>query len=76
MHAAQYLELLRTQAGKLLDQAVPGSSYPRSLAAVAQLAADRLEGEDVAAAQLASVCAFLGPSLFNLLCERVQVIPV
>ena len=61
MPAAQYLDLLRTQAGKLLDQAAPGSSYPRSLAAATWLAADRLDGEDRAAAQLASVCAFLAP---------------
>ena len=61
MPAAQYLDLLRTQAGKLLDQAAPGSSYPRSLAAATRLAADRLDREDPAAAQLASVCAFLAP---------------
>ena len=61
MPAAQYLDLLRTQAGQLLDQAAPGSSYPRSLAAATRLAADRLDGEDPAAAQLASVCAFLAP---------------
>ena len=39
MPAAEYLDLLRTQAGKLLDQAAPGSSYPRSLAAATRLAA-------------------------------------
>ena len=61
MSAAQYLDLLRTQAGTLLDRAAPGSSYPRSLAAATRLAADRLDGEDPAAAQLASVCAFLAP---------------
>jgi len=61
MPADEYLNLLRTQAGKLLDQAAPGSSYPRSLAAATRLAADRLDGEDPAAAQLASVCAFLAP---------------
>jgi tetratricopeptide (TPR) repeat protein len=59
--AAQYLELLRTQAGHLLAQAAPGSSYPRSLAAATELIADRLDGEDRAAAQLASLCAFLAP---------------
>ena len=59
--AAQYLELLRTQAGTLLDQAAPGSAYPRSLAAATRLTADRLDTEDPAAAQLASVCAFLAP---------------
>jgi hypothetical protein len=62
MPAAQYLDLLATQAGTLLDQAAPGSSYPRSLAAATRLAVDRLEGDDPAAAQLASVCAFLGPA--------------
>ena len=59
--AAQYLDLLATQAGQLLDQPVPGSSYPRSLAAATRLAAGRLDDEDPAAAQLASVCAFLAP---------------
>jgi hypothetical protein len=61
MPAGQYLGLLATQAGKLLDQAVAGSSYPLSLAAVTRLAAGRLDREDPAAAQLASVCAFLAP---------------
>ena len=59
--AGQYLDLLRTQAGKLLDQATPGSSYARSLAAATRLTADRLDREDPAAAQLASLCAFLAP---------------
>ena len=36
-------------------------SYPRSLAAATELIADRLAGEDPAAAELASVCAFLAP---------------
>ena len=65
MPAAEYLELLRTRAGKLLEQAAPGSSYPRSLAAATRLAADRLDREDPAAAQLASVCAFLAPQLIS-----------
>ena len=60
MPAAVYLNLLETQAATLLDQAAPGSTYPRSLAAATRLAADRLDAEDPAAAQLASVCAFLG----------------
>jgi tetratricopeptide repeat protein/NB-ARC domain-containing protein len=59
--ATQYLELLRTQAGKLLDQAAPGASYPRSLAAATGITVDRLRIADPAAAELASVCAFLGP---------------
>ena len=61
MPAAQYLDLLRTRAAKLLDQAIPGS-YPRSLAAATQLIADRLANHDPAAALLASLCAFLAPA--------------
>ena len=58
--AEEYLELLRTRAGQLLDHATPGS-YPRSLAAATGLIADRLAADDPAAAQLASLCAFLAP---------------
>ena len=61
MPADQYLGLLSTQAGKLLDQAPAGSSYPLSLAAVTRLAAARLDREDPAAALAASMCAFLAP---------------
>jgi Domain of unknown function (DUF4062)/Tetratricopeptide repeat/NB-ARC domain len=61
VHAAQYLDLLRTQAGKLLDKAAPGSFYPRSLAAATRLTAEGLDSDDPAAAQLASLCAFLAP---------------
>ena len=59
--AAGYLELLATQAGKVLDQPARGPSYPRSLAAATRLAAGRLDDDDPAAAQLASICAFLAP---------------
>ena len=59
--AAEYLELLATQAGQLLDQVPSGSPYPRSLAAATRLAAARLDDEDPAAVQLAGVCAFLAP---------------
>jgi tetratricopeptide (TPR) repeat protein len=59
--ADRYLDLLATQAARLLDQAAPGSPYPRSLAAATRLAAGRLDAEDPAAAQLAGVCAFLAP---------------
>ena len=41
--AAEYLGLLAAQAGALLDQVPAGSAYPRSLAAVTRLAADRLD---------------------------------
>ena len=60
MAAAEYMDLLRTRAGQLLDQGAPGS-YPRSLAAATGLIADRLAAEDPAAAELASLCAFLAP---------------
>jgi hypothetical protein len=58
--ATQYLDLLRTQAGQLLAEGAPGP-YPQSLAAATQLIAHRLDRKDPAAAQLASMCAFLGP---------------
>ena len=61
MSATQYLGLLKTRAGQLLDEPVPGLSYPRSLAAATGLIADRLDAEDPAAAQLAGLCAFFGP---------------
>ena len=60
MPVAQYRRLLGTRAGQLLAHGGPGS-YPRSLAAATQLIADRLAGDDPAAAELASVCAFLAP---------------
>jgi hypothetical protein len=60
MAVARYLDLLRIRAGQLLEQAVPGS-YSRSLAAATGLIADRLAGDDPAAAQLARLCAFLAP---------------
>jgi hypothetical protein len=74
--AAQYLDLLQTRAGQLLDQAAPGS-YPRSLAAATQLTADRLAREDPAAASLASVCAFLAPEPIpeDLFTNAVDVLP-
>jgi Tetratricopeptide repeat len=58
--ATQYMELLHTQARRLLAEGAP-ESYPRPLAAATQLIAERLDREDPAAAQLASLCAFLAP---------------
>ena len=60
MTAGEYVGLLRTRAGQLLAQSAPGS-FPRSLASVTQLTVERLAGEDPAAAELASLCAFLAP---------------
>src|SRR6516225_5603133 len=58
--ADEFLVLLRTRAGQLLAQGAPGS-YPRSLAAATGLIADQLARQDPAAAELASLCAFLAP---------------
>ena len=60
MPAAEYLDLLRTQAGQLLSEGVP-RSYPQSLTVVTKLAVDRLASEDPPAAELSSLCAFLAP---------------
>jgi transcriptional regulator with XRE-family HTH domain len=56
----QYLSLLRTRAGQLMDCGAP-ASYPRSLAAATALIAGGLAEQDPAAAELASLCAFLAP---------------
>ena len=60
MPASHYQGMLQTRAGQLLDRAVPGS-YPRSLAAATAVTATRLAAHDPAAAELASLCAFLAP---------------
>ena len=58
MQVAEYLGLLSTRAGQLLTHGTP-TFYPRSLAAATGLIADRLASEDPAAAELATLCAFL-----------------
>jgi transcriptional regulator with XRE-family HTH domain len=58
--ASQYLDLLQTRSGQLLDQGEPGS-YPQSLAAATVVITARLFDQDPAAAELASLCAFLAP---------------
>ena len=74
--ASQYLNLLQTRAGQLLDWGVPGS-YPRSLAAATALIADRLSGHDPAAAELTTLCAFLAPEPIpeDLFTGAVGVLP-
>ncbi|HXZ70631.1 MAG TPA: FxSxx-COOH system tetratricopeptide repeat protein, partial [Streptosporangiaceae bacterium] len=76
MAADEFLGLLRTRAGQLLAQGTPGS-YPRSLAAATALIADRLARQDPAAAELASVCAFLAPEPIpeSLFTAAVGVLP-
>ena len=51
MAAAEYNRLLTSHAAEMLDQGRP-ASYPRSLAAVTQLAFDQLQSEAPAAADL------------------------
>jgi transcriptional regulator with XRE-family HTH domain len=60
MSASQYVRLLQTRAGQLLDRAVPGT-YPQSLAAATAVTAAQLAAHDPAAVELASLCAFLAP---------------
>lgn len=60
MPAAEYRDLLATRAAQILDQGQP-ALYGRSLAAVTQLAFDRLRADDPAAAEVVAVCAFLAP---------------
>ena len=74
--ADEFLGLLRTRAGQLLAQGVPGY-YPRSLAAATGLIADRLADQDPAAAELAILCAFLAPEPIpeDLFTGAVRVLP-
>ena len=58
--AGVYVSVLETRAGQVLDRGQP-SSYQQSLAAVTELAFDRLARDDPASASLAGVCAFLAP---------------
>jgi transcriptional regulator with XRE-family HTH domain len=76
MTADEFLALLHTRAGQLLAQGAP-ASYPRSLAAATGLIADRLARQDPAAAELASVCAFLAPEPIpeSLFTAAVSVLP-
>ena len=76
MAAEEFLGLLATRAGQLLAQGTPGS-YPRSLAAATGLIVDRLARQDPAAAELASVCAFLAPEPIpeSLFTAAVSVLP-
>ena len=74
--ASQYLGLLETRAGQLLDRGAP-ASYPRSLAAATALTAARLADHDPAAAELASLCAFLAPEPIpeDLFTDAVGLLP-
>ena len=63
--AVRYLALLKAKSREILDEGKP-RDYPRSLAAVTSLSADRLADKDPAAAELASLCAFLAPEPISL----------
>jgi hypothetical protein len=58
--AVQYLNLLRTQTGELLDQSPP-HTHPYSLTAALQLTTDRLAQDGPPALALIRVSAFLAP---------------
>jgi hypothetical protein len=60
IRAADYVRLVGERAAEILDLGRP-ASYPLSLAAVTQLALDRLEAMSPAGAQALRVCAFLAP---------------
>jgi hypothetical protein len=58
MPAAEYLQLVKSCAARILDEGhVP--SYPETLAGAVQLSAQRLAQVHAAAAQMARICAFL-----------------
>jgi tetratricopeptide (TPR) repeat protein len=58
--ASTYLGLLETRARRMMQEGRPGG-YPMSLAAATELTAQRLAEKDPAAAELATLCAFLAP---------------
>ena len=58
--AAEYAALVAERGAEILNEGRP-PSYRRSLAAVTELALERLRGADPAAAELAGICAFLAP---------------
>ena len=60
MPAAEYLDLVRTRAARILDEGRV-LSYPHTLAGAIQLTTEKLTQENPAAALLAEVCAFLAP---------------
>ena len=65
MPPAEYLTLVRTRAGRVLDQG-PLTSYPRSLAGAIDVTMQRLASEDSDASGLARVCAFFAPEPIDL----------
>jgi tetratricopeptide (TPR) repeat protein len=60
MPAREYVALLEHRAAEVMGAGRP-ATYPRPLAAVTQLALERLRTEHPAAAEVAVLCAFLAP---------------
>ena len=58
--ADRYLALLETRAQEILNKGGRGD-YPMPLAAATSLSVDQLAAQDLAAAELASLCAFFAP---------------
>jgi len=62
MSSGEYVGLLEDRAADILDEGRP-SSYPLSMAAVTQLALERLRDEDPVAAAVAAMCAVMAPQV-------------
>jgi tetratricopeptide (TPR) repeat protein len=60
MPADEYIILLETRTAEMMRAGRP-ATYPRSLAAVTQLALERLRAENPAAAEVAVLCSFIAP---------------
>jgi hypothetical protein len=60
MPPAEYVELVRTRTGSILDEGLV-LSHPYSLVGAVRLTMERLTREHLGASMLAGVCAFLGP---------------
>src|SRR5579872_2474352 len=77
MPAREYVDLLASQALKVLGQGRP-ALYDRTLAVVIQVAFARLREKAPAAAQLAEMCATLGPELIatEWFTSAVEQLPV
>jgi hypothetical protein len=56
----QYVGLLTTKAAEILSEGTP-PSYSSPLVAVTQMAAEKLVADDLAAAELVRLCAFMAP---------------
>jgi TIR domain/NB-ARC domain len=76
MPVAEYLALLEKETALILSEGKP-DGYPAPLAAVIQIAMQRLQEENEAAAQLLRICAFLAPEPVptELFVDRAEELP-